>query len=998
MWQKLMLNGSWDIEPGDEKPDKFFHQITVPSLVDCAEPPFEWENFNYFWYHKPFNLSALNEHARVFLHLEQVQFGTQVHVNHMNVGGDIPCYTSQVFDLTPGIRKGENHLHIRVGRKENLPPESAVGNDFEKPSFIPGIWGDAYIEIAGPVTIEWIRIIPNIHTGTIQLRVDLKNWAYQHINATLSISIKEKKSGKQIQTIQIDVRIEKALLTKELTINMGEFELWAPENPFLYQVETDIWIGENRSHKMVKAFGMREFQIKGRHFYLNGKRVVLKGSNIAFHRLLSDPHRNRLPWDETWIRKVLVDIPRKYNLAFFRIHNGHAYNRWYDIADEYGIILQDEWMFWHTTGTKEQIKKEFTDWVKENAHHPSILIWDPLNESEDPVITEEIVPDLKTLDPTRPWEHVDFIEDHPYIFSLGPVVPEGAFGFSRSVELMQYATEPVMVNEFVWWWLDEKGKPSGLMQDVILRWMGREYTPEQLLNYQAELAAYLCEFFRNMDVDAVMPFVYLSASKGATSHWFLGSLQNLTPKPILPRLATALHPVGIVIETQSRNVFKGERSKCNVHVINDYPHEIPINVRLQFQSEHIQQDIHVWSLTLLPMERKSLVVNVTWPDGNLETVNLVASATDMEGNLLARSERRVRLFSHKVLTAQARQRKPLIVFSRQAEIFKWLNQNGWNYKTTIKTCNSNVNILVDRESIFHLTEFEKKKIEACVKEGALLIIQQPEFNIKGAQEVELFPELSMQIVYRSDPEKGGYDSYIYLENKNHPLFNGLDNAHFRLWNGYPGGDIVSQHHVYLSLPYQTIASCNLGLRVPAIMQLRYGKGAIIITRLILDKRLLNEHENAQTRDPAAIQYWLNLLNLDARYLPGADRGNTTISVVQSSDGQVYDIDGTRILGRWASKGTDKILVKVKFYQKLFLTGIKVLKSQFMPSGITVKARKGNDDEYFPVPAIMQKNSGGQWEILWKPTKIKELLLIYEVSDQHTDHTLWEAEFLVQSKL
>lgn len=107
-------------------------------------------------------------------------------------------------------------------------------------------------------------------------------------------------------------------------------------------------------------------------------------------------------------------------------------------------------------------------------------------------------PEIEKLDPTRPWEHKDFHEDHLYIYSLGPVVPPGGFGFSRSIEEMRKTRTPVMVNEYLWWWLDEQGNPSDLMKDVIPRWLGRNYTKVDLLNHQVFLAGELTEFFEGL--------------------------------------------------------------------------------------------------------------------------------------------------------------------------------------------------------------------------------------------------------------------------------------------------------------------------------------------------------------------------------------------------------------------------------------------------------------------------------------------------------------------
>ncbi len=211
--------------------------------------------------------------------------------------------------------------------------------------------------------------------------------------------------------------------------------------------------------ELCTRFGMREFRATRSGFYLNGKRIFLRGGNIAFHRFLSDADRGTLPWDIKWIRRVLIDIPKRHNFNFFRNHLGQMYNRWYDVADEDGMLLQNEWQFWTVSGTKEQITKEFTRWLQDNWNHPSIVIWDPLNESSDETVQREIVPAMKKLDPTRPWESVDFLEEHPYIYSLGPVLIDRRFGYTRSLREVERSRRPTMLNEFLWWWLDKAGSP-----------------------------------------------------------------------------------------------------------------------------------------------------------------------------------------------------------------------------------------------------------------------------------------------------------------------------------------------------------------------------------------------------------------------------------------------------------------------------------------------------------------------------------------------------------
>jgi hypothetical protein len=43
-----------------------------------------------------------------------------------------------------------------------------------------------------------------------------------------------------------------------------------------------------------------------------------------------------LPWDEAWVRKLLVDIPHRMHWNYFRFCIGPVPDRWLEICDEAG--------------------------------------------------------------------------------------------------------------------------------------------------------------------------------------------------------------------------------------------------------------------------------------------------------------------------------------------------------------------------------------------------------------------------------------------------------------------------------------------------------------------------------------------------------------------------------------------------------------------------------------------------------------------------------------
>ena len=60
---------------------------------------------------------------------------------------------------------------------------------------------------------------------------------------------------------------------------------------------------------------------------------------------------------------------------------------WYDIADEEGFLIQDEFPIWLLGQRRPRIPRprrsfpQYTEWMRERWNHPCVVIWDAQNES-----------------------------------------------------------------------------------------------------------------------------------------------------------------------------------------------------------------------------------------------------------------------------------------------------------------------------------------------------------------------------------------------------------------------------------------------------------------------------------------------------------------------------------------------------------------------------------------------------------------------------------------
>ncbi len=860
------LNGSWDVAHGGVgAPAGPPRAIEVPSVLDPRELGPGGPDNAYAWYSCNIEVQGVPPTSAVWLKIEQAQFGTAVFLDGVPLGSSMACYTSQEYRLDAVLRTGKVHrLEIRVGCRETLPPESAVGRDQEKSVFTPGIWGDVWLVCAGMPRIEAVQVIPRLKPSQAAVRVWLDSGPARVRSAELFVEVRAFRNAERSVDRRAQIELgEGGSASAECVVPMEGCRVWSPDDPFLYTATVTLFCGGRATDRVTTRFGMREFTIRGNAFLLNGKRIFLKGGNIAFHRFLADPERKRLPWDPAWIKRLLVDIPRAHHFNFFRLHLGHAYNRWYDIADEHGMLLQDEWAFWCVTGSNRVIEEEMRQWLRDNWNHPSIVIWDPINECSDASLLHDVVPALRELDPTRPWEAVDFQEQHPYIYSLGMTLPDRRFGFTDALRSLENSSRPVVVNEFIWWWLDNAGRPTELMKDVVERWLGPNPSGEQLLRRQEYLVQELVGLFRRMRCAAIQPFVYLSNSDGPTGHWFEGAIAQLHPKPILTALKNAFAPFGFSCAMWDRHFEGGEAVDAPLHVFNDtgIRERGVIAAALVDELGNAVQE-HRRDVEVAPGDREIVSLRMTMP--TREGAWGLRMSLEAGGETVAAAEKTLFVLIDGNSHAPSR---PPVLIDPLGEVAEHLMVNRIPHRLLTPDAPLEEGVLFVNTFGLERAEYRRMldRITEFLDAGGTVVVQEPEFRATDPKELAVSHRLSLRIERRQDTDRGGYDTYVFPKDPVHPLFRGIPATYLQWFNGAFGGEIVSEHTVLPSLPQKVLASCGLGLRIPAVLEVGHGAGRVIVSRIQVRGRLLRTGGRGapyQRRyDPVAVRYLHNLLSL-----------------------------------------------------------------------------------------------------------------------------------------
>lgn len=648
------LDGTWEVAEGamDVMPTAFDHEVPVPGLLDMATPAFaevgaKSDKRQAFWYRRTFTVERPIP-AIAMLKINKAKYGTKVWLNGQLVGEHLPCFTPAWLDVKPYLRgKGQpNELVVRVGAdRECLPQGQPGGWDFEKYLYIPGIYDSVGLILTGAPYVVNVQTVPDIVDGRIRVVTEVQS-PTSISNGSVAYRIRQVRTG-QLSGSAREVGLTLAAgQTKklDLTIPIQRCRLWTPEDPFLYELEIDTGADVYRTR-----FGMRTFRFDHEtgQAILNDRPYIMLGTNVCAYRFFEDAERGDKPWRAEWVRRLHQKF-KGMHWNSMRYCIGFPPEIWYDIADEEGFLIQDEFPIWllgeaPEKPTAEKIIPEYTEWMRERWNHPCVAIWDAQNESVTPE-TGKAIQAVRELDlSNRPWENgwaepqslADCVEAHPYLFSTLYNSSWGRGGFTGLKDMVNVSPVPnlrdaqrkldvpILINEYGWLWLNRDGTPTCLTANVYEKLLGTDSTTEQRRLLYARYLAALTEFWRSgRKCAGVLHFCGLGYSRagdkprpegGATSDHFI-DLEKLTFEPNFERyVRDAFAPIGVMIDYWGQDLTAGTEQEFKVVVVNDSQDNEEGSVRLELLWNQRATAVQTQMFTLGALGRREMSFKLALP-------------------------------------------------------------------------------------------------------------------------------------------------------------------------------------------------------------------------------------------------------------------------------------------------------------------------------------------------------------------------------------------------
>ncbi|PRY30596.1 glycoside hydrolase family 2 TIM barrel-domain containing protein [Pseudosporangium ferrugineum] len=377
---------------------------------------------------------------RSFLRFEGVTSGYFVWVNGQYVGYDQGGYVPAEFELTSLLRPGRNTVAVQVHRW-------SAGSHLE----VYDQW-----RFSGIFRSSWLYSTP----GTALRDVTITTPRTDELRAVVAVDgagaagVRGRlfdARGAQVATFDAPVRNGVATLSG----TVAGAKPWTDETPELYRLVVELLDGSGAvTHVTGQPVGFRVITVADRQLKVNGKRVVIRGTN---HSDVDPDHGRHVP--RARMRQD-VELLKRFNLNAIRTAHYPSDPYLYALADEQGLWIDDEVEVEthhhdncpsNCLADRPEYQDAFLDrfigLVQRDKNHPSVLLWDTGNEAGLGAAHTAMAAWADQHDPTRPLYHQPNNPDGdaPFADVWGPRYPSP----DSLADKARTTTKPIIMGEYV---------------------------------------------------------------------------------------------------------------------------------------------------------------------------------------------------------------------------------------------------------------------------------------------------------------------------------------------------------------------------------------------------------------------------------------------------------------------------------------------------------------------------------------------------------------------
>lgn len=312
--------------------------------------------------------------GNIRLEFKGVSHTATVTLDGNEIASHYNAYTS-FSAIVKDLPEGEHILEIKADNRFSEASALHIPNDYMS---YGGVSRPVVLEQIRDIYIKYVHVTPFTENGSWKAKIEI---ALNNVcSEARKVSVKTVLAERTFEWESVEIEAERETILSTL-VAFEDIQAWAPENPKLYNVVTEVSENGEAIDDLIDRFGFREVKIEGKKILLNGRTLRIKG--LCRHE--DHPQFGcALPYSA-----IAADLEITKHLGANSLRTAHYPNDeiFLDLCDEQGILVWEEN---HARGLslenmqnpnfEPQAEQVIREMIPLHYNHPCIYIWGILNE------------------------------------------------------------------------------------------------------------------------------------------------------------------------------------------------------------------------------------------------------------------------------------------------------------------------------------------------------------------------------------------------------------------------------------------------------------------------------------------------------------------------------------------------------------------------------------------------------------------------------------------
>jgi exo-1,4-beta-D-glucosaminidase len=353
-----------------------------------------------WWYRTEFTAPARLRGRSVQLHFDGINFRANIWVNGTRIADSSQvagAFRRYAFDVTPLLRAGAaNAIAVEVFAPgpQDLAFTWVDWNPMPADKDM-GLWGDVYLTDSGPLELSNPHVIPtldlpSLNRAALSVSVEVRNTTGAPVSGVVRGAIEDRRFEAAVTLAAGERRTLRFAADQYPALRIERPRVWWPYRmgaQELYALTLDADAAGSPSDRQVLRFGIQQMTSEltadgHRLFRVNGHPILVRGGGWAPDMMFRPASRERLAAQMGYVRAM--------GLNTIRLEGKLETDLFYDLADEYGILVMpgwcccshwERWAQWDDEDYRVA-PASLRDQLLRLRNHPSVLMW--LNGSDNP--------------------------------------------------------------------------------------------------------------------------------------------------------------------------------------------------------------------------------------------------------------------------------------------------------------------------------------------------------------------------------------------------------------------------------------------------------------------------------------------------------------------------------------------------------------------------------------------------------------------------------------